>query len=88
MIPEVNIISEKASVVSVSGAGGSGGCSESLSRDFRGQSCLRNFFGSKEHLDQFEIDLDVAEIITVQDYKCKKKLMWMEVHIYSVKAKI
>ena len=36
MIPEVNIISEKASVVSVNGAGGSGGCSESLSRDFRG----------------------------------------------------
>ena len=51
MIPEVNIISGKASVVSVNGAGGSGGDSESLSGDFRGQSPLRKFFGSKEHLN-------------------------------------
>ena len=27
---------------------------------------------SKEHLDWLEIDLNVAEIITVQDYKHKK----------------
>ena len=32
-------------------------------------------------------DFDVAEIITVQDDKNKKKIMRMEVHIYSVKAK-
>ena len=25
--------------------------------------------------------------MTVQDYKYKKNLMWMDVHIYSVKAK-
>ena len=29
----------------------------------------------------------MAEMIIVQDYKHKKKLMWMEVHMYSVKAK-
>ena len=51
MIPEVNIISGKASVVSVNGAGGSGGGSESLSGDFRGWSPLRKFLGSKEHLN-------------------------------------
>ena len=72
MIPEVNIISEKASVVSVNGAGGSGGGSESLSGDFRGQSPLRKFLGSKEHLNQLETDLNLAEIITVQDYKSTK----------------
>ena len=48
MIPEVNIISRKAGV---SRAEGSGGHSESLSRDFRRQSPLRKFLGSKEHLD-------------------------------------
>ena len=51
MIPEVNIISGKAIVASVNEAGGSGGGSESLSRDFRGQSPLRKFLGSKEHLN-------------------------------------
>ena len=51
MIPEVNIISGKASIASVNGAGGSGGNSESLSGDFRGQSPLRKFLGSKEHLN-------------------------------------
>ena len=51
MIPEVNIISGKASVASVNGAGGSGGGSESLSGDFRGWSPLRKFLGSKEHLN-------------------------------------
>ena len=50
MIPEVNIISGKASIVSFNGAGGSGGGSESLSRDFRGQSPLRKFLDSKDHL--------------------------------------
>ena len=51
MIPEVNIISGKASVASVNGAGGSDGGSESLSRDFRGRSPLRKFLGSKEHIN-------------------------------------
>ena len=53
----------------------------------RGLSTLRKFLVSKEHVDWLEIDLNVAEVFTVQDYKHKKKLMWMEVHIYSVKAK-
>ena len=60
MIPEVNIISGKASIVSVSGAGGSGGGSESL------------FLGSKEHLNEVEIDLNAGKIITVQDYEHAK----------------
>ena len=30
--------------------------------------------------------MNSAEVTTVQDYKCTK-LMWMEVQIYSVKAK-
>ena len=47
---------------------------------------LRKFLGSKEHLDWLKIDLNVTEIITVHDYKHKKKLIWMEVHMYSVKA--
>ena len=50
MIPEVNIISGKASAASVNGARESGGGSESLNRDFRGQSPLRKFLGPKEHL--------------------------------------
>ena len=44
------------------------------------------FLGSKKHLDWLKIDFNVTDIITVQDYN-KKKLMWMEVHIYSVQAK-
>ena len=53
MISEVNTISRKTSVASINKAGGSGGHSESLSRDFRGQSPLRKSLGSKskEHLD-------------------------------------
>ena len=51
MIPEVNIISRKANVASVNGAVVSGGGSESLSRGFRGQSLLRKFLGSTEHLN-------------------------------------
>ena len=51
MIPEVNIISREASVVSVNGVGGFGGGAASLSRDFRGQSPLTKFLVSKEHLN-------------------------------------
>ena len=69
MIPGVNIISEKASVVSVNRAGGPGGCYEPQSNGFRGQSPLRKFWGPKEHLDWLKIDLNAAEIITVQNYK-------------------
>ena len=51
MIPEVNIISRK---VSLNEAGVSGGCSEPLSGDFRGQRPPRKYLGSKEHLDWLE----------------------------------
>ena len=49
---------------------------------FRGHSTLRKFLGSKEHLDQLKIDFNV-----VHKYYNKKRLMWMELHIYSVKVK-
>ena len=62
MVLGVNI-RRKASVVSVNRAGGSGGCSETLSRDFRRQSPQRKFLGSKEHLDWLKIDLNAAKII-------------------------
>ena len=52
-----------------------------------GGAPLRKFLGCKEHLDWLKIDLNVAEIIIAQNYKHKKKLMWMEIHIYSVTAK-
>ena len=68
MILEVNIISGKMSVASVNGAGGSRG----VLGGFRGQSSLRWFLGSKEYLDWLKIDLNLAEIITAQDYKHKK----------------
>ena len=51
-----------------------------------GQNTKRKFLGSKEDLGWLKIDLNVAEIITVQDYKHTKKILWMEVHKYSVKA--
>ena len=47
------------------------GRSEPLNGGFRGQSSLRKFLGSKEHLAWLKIDLNVTEIITVQDYKCR-----------------
>ena len=51
MIPEVNIISEKASVTSFNGAWRSGGASESLSGDFRAKILLKKFLGIKDHLN-------------------------------------
>ena len=57
------------------------GCCEPLSGGFRGQSPLRKFLGSKDHLDWLKIDLNVAEIITVQDYKCKKINLNGKTHI-------
>ena len=71
MISRVILISGKASVASVNGAGVSGVCSEPFSRVFKGWSLLKKF-GSKEHLDWLKIDLNAAEIITVQDYQCAK----------------
>ena len=49
-----------------------GGRSEPLTRGFSGQSPLRTFLGSKEHLYWIKIDLNVTEIITVQGYKYTK----------------
>ena len=72
MISEVNIISGKASITTVNRAGGSGRGSESLRWEFRGQKPLRTFLGTKEHLNQLEIDLNTAKIIPVQDYKSTK----------------
>ena len=68
MIPEANIISGKASIVSINGTAGS----EPLSRGFRGQSPLQKCLGSKEHLDWLKIDLNAVEIRTAQDYICTK----------------
>ena len=48
------------------------GCFEPLSRGFRGQSPLRNFLGSKKHLDWLKIYLNAAKIITVQEYEGAK----------------
>ena len=39
---------------------GAWGCSEPLSMGFRGQSPLRKFLGSKEHLDWLKTDLNAA----------------------------
>ena len=47
---------------------------------------LRKFLGSKEQ-DLLKIDLNATEIITDQDNKTHKKLMWIEVHIFNVKVK-
>ena len=47
-------------------------CSETLSRDFRGQNALRKLLGPKGHLDWLIIDLNAAKIFTVSDYKCTK----------------
>ena len=57
MIPGVNIIDRKVSVASVNE------CSETT------VGPLRKFLGSKEHVNWLKIDLNAAEIITIQDYK-------------------
>ena len=80
LMPGMNIIGRKVSIASINWAGGSGGCFGTPAGDFSGQSTLRNLLGSKEHLDWLKIDLNVAEIITVQK-STQKKLMGMEVHI-------
>ena len=67
-----NIISGKASIVSISEAGVSGRCTEPLRMGFRGWSPLRKLLGSKENLDWLKIDLNTAKIIIVQDYEGAK----------------
>ena len=59
-------------MVSVNGAEGSGGSVIPLSRGFRGHSTLWKFLVYKEHLDWVKTELNAAEIITVQGYKCIK----------------
>ena len=48
MIPGVNIISRKASVLSVNGAGGPGGALSPSTGALMGGAPLRKFLGSKE----------------------------------------
>ena len=70
MIPGVNTTSGKASVASINRARGRGGLSPSVEvLDF------------KEHLAWLKIDLNLVEIITVQDYKCKKNNVNGSTHI-------
>ena len=57
-MPGVTIISQKVSVASIYEA-----------RIFR---LWTEFLGSKEHLDWLKMDLNVAKIITAQDYKSIK----------------
>ena len=54
--------------------GGIGGVRDP-SGGFRRQSNLKKILGSKERLYCLKIDLNVTKIITVQNYKHKKKLM-------------
>ena len=69
MIPQINIISGKASNNRV---GESWGFSEPLSDRIREQCPLRNFLGSKEHLHWFKTDFNATKIITVPHCKCTK----------------
>ena len=57
MIPGVIMFSRKASVMSVNGAE---------------QRPLKKLLSSKENLDWLKIDLNMAKIITGQDYKRTK----------------
>ena len=63
MIPGVNIINKQTSIASVNGAGGVWKFSETPAGP------LREFAGTKKHLNWLKIDLNAAEIITIQDYK-------------------
>ena len=67
MVPGVNIISGKASVANVNGAGGFGGALWAPQRGFRKLGPLRKFLGSNKHLDWLKIDLNATKIITVKD---------------------
>ena len=65
MLPGVNIISGKASVAGVKGAGGALNPSA-------GDSPLKNFLGFNEHLDWLKTFLNAAETSTFEDYKRTK----------------
>ena len=77
MIPGVNIIDGKVSVASVNEACGSGGVLRPP-RGFRRQNPLGKYLAAKWHLNWLEIELNAAEITTVQYYK-HKKLISMEI---------
>ena len=72
MIPGVNIIGRKVSTENVNATGASGSFLRLQWRVFRGRSSLRKFLDSKEHLHWLKIDLNVAGIITIENYKHKK----------------
>ena len=80
MIPGVNTIDGKVSIASVNGAGGSGVFWDP-NGDFREHNTLRKYLGSEEHLDWLKIDLNVAKIYSVQDYKHKKITVNGSTHI-------
>ena len=71
MFPGVNIIDGKVSVANVNEACGSGGVLRPQ-WGFRRQSPLGKFLASKWHLDWLKIDLNAAEITTVQYYNHTK----------------
>ena len=60
--------------------------SDTLSRDFRGQSLLGKILGSKENLDWLKIDLNMTKIITAQDFKRTKNLCEWK-YLYTAKSR-
>ena len=60
--------------------------SDTLSRDFRGQSPLGKILGSKENLDWLKIDLNMTKIITAQDFKRTKNLCEWK-YLYTAKSR-
>ena len=68
MIRGVKIISRKVSVTTSTKLGGLGVFWDP-SKGFSGQNPWRKFSGSKKHLDWLKIGLNMAKIITTEDYK-------------------
>ena len=62
MIPGVNIVGRKVSVASVNRAGGSRGVP-------RPQQAPKKIFRLQKASELLKIDLNAAEIITIEDYK-------------------
>ena len=71
MIQGVNIIVGKISVANKH-QWNWGVCECLPQQEFYGAKCPKKILGSKEHLYWLKTDLNVAEIITVQDYKHKQ----------------
>ena len=69
----------------VNWGGESGERYEPLSVSCRGRSPLIKCLGSKEHLDWLKIYLNAAKQLLFETIT-HEKLMWMTVHIYSIKA--